>query len=1045
MKRFHGIGSKDAMIKDAESKAHQFLTDEQCIYTKDGKQHTTHQFYHYKSYEEYEQIHEHKNRHAFEVINSECKLYFDIEYYESKISTPATTLFWCDIIPSIQTHYEKFYGMVLDKDDLFVSGTKPRSEKETIKWSFHIVINNGYFVKSNRDVVEFIKYIKDNEENPDISGSIDIVPYQKNQSFKLPHQSKINSAEYPQNIIKGEGFKNHLVKRYSHDEFKGYYKQVIAKQSSIKNFTKKETVNKQPTILDVGEIITEVDGLVKGSLKDPLAKKLTKLGNDDLEWATYFSVMCAIKNVYPNTDGKALFINWAKISSKFIHDYSKKEWDSLTPRKNARTLKTIDDLLKKKYPNEYRDENELVNSITQVTLDVEKLGYQKQTINTRYCSDEIDLYKLFQLAPKKDMFEIRDKPYTDILLKSHLGTGKSTIIKHLIKKHKFESILVISPRVMFGNSIYSEFLEVEYRFKFYKEIKKEDRIKHDFMVCQLESLTTLKDKYQLVILDEIESILNQFHSSTMTTNIDKISLKFHSILTNAKFVVSADAFIMDRSVDVLNTIRPNKHKLYIENIFNPYKRTCFKMGNNSDKLTKCLLNDINKYPKDRRVIITGSRPHSDTLHEAIRDTGQTSLKLNRFTDDKLSQEIRDVDTMWAKYQNVVYTSTITVGVSYNPAIYDKHFDKLFINFSVNGANVRDMFQASLRARILKKNQLFYTIYDRFMQVNYQEDDTVLLRTFEELYNWKKENVSNRLSDWLLKIWAYNELEKVVNRMYFKQVVDKYLQLCGYTSYLLPIEKITVDKDINKHGLYDYNEIDADYTECEDIYKLICSGGATTLDKIKYLKYDFEVNVLGIDHGLCKDTLKNMFDNYQQNPAMIHTIHEGYLVENKKHTTVSYYTDNIIEKKEFITGLNAVLGIENSYSDCEIKRDVLKEVAEYFKNKNGEMKRLFMFDTHKHFDTFSEKGVIGTLNTIYTEYIGMSLRFGERKRKRIDGKVVDVTPIQMSPYQKIEKKQVVFDMTGFVKAFRKQIFTAEEEDDVWYPSEYVLRNVPGDDI
>ena len=152
----------------------------------------------------------------------------------------------------------------------------------------------------------------------------------------------------------------------------------------------------------------------------------------------------------------------------------------------------------------------------------------------------------------------------------------------------------------------------------------------------------------------------------------------------------------------------------------------------------------------------------------------------------------------------------------------------------------------------------------------------------------------------------------------------------------------------------------------------------------------------------------------------------------------------MEKKEFITGLNAVLGIENSYSDCEIKRDVLKEVAEYFKNKNGEMKRLFMFDTHKHFDTFSEKGLIGTLNTIYTEYIGMSLRFGERKRKRIDGKVVDVTPIQMSPYQKFEKKQVVFDMTGFVKAFRKQIFTAEE-DDVWYPSEYVLRNVPGDDI
>ena len=1047
MKPFRYNGAKDKMIKDAESQSHEFLTDEQYRYTDVyGIIHTTRQFIHYKDWESYVQIHEHKNRHAYEVINdADCKLYFDIEFYENNIYTEPSILFSNDIMPSIKKHYEAYYGMKLDDDDLGISSTNPRPhyyKGETIKWSYHIVVSNGFFVKKNEDIKEFIKYIRSNETNTDVVNAIDLSPYKPKQSFKLPYQSKIDSPEYTQNIITGE-FKNHLIKRYKHDEFKGYYECVI-KEETIEKYTQKNTKLTDQE-LDVGQIITDVKENNKGSLKDPLNKKLNKLGNDDLDWHTYFAVMCALKNTYPTIHGKQSFMDWAKLSKKYVKETSSKEWDGLNPRKDARTLKTIDNLLKKKYPNEYRDEDELVNSITKITINLSDIGYDMKTVDSRYCSEVIDLYKLMGFAPRNDVFEVREKTYTDVSIKSHLGTGKTTIIENLFDKKRFDSVLVISPRVMFANKIYADFVKHEPRLKFYKDIKKEARCKFKFIVCQLESLSTLGDEFQLVILDEVESILNQFHSTTLERNFDKISNKFYQIMGSANYVISADAFVMNRSVDILATIRSNKQRIFIDNTYNPYKRDSFYMGNNADRLTKCILDDVVKNKNDRRVIITGSRPHCDTVHEAIRDTGQSCLKINRFTDDDLTTQIRDVDKMWCDYQNVVYTSTITVGVSYDPIEQEKQFDKLFMNFSVNGACVRDMFQASLRARTVKKNQLFYTVYDRYMKMN-DDDNIVLLRTFEELYQWKINNVGGQLPEWIVKVWAYNELERVINRMYFKKVIDKYLIMCGYTSYLLP-KKVTVSDDIKKHGLFDFDDIDVDYGECDDIYKRICSGEATTLEKLKYLKYDFEVNLIGLDAKFDDGVLKDMFNYYQQNPTYIHRVREAFMTENEKHMGISPYTDNIKDKKKFIDALNKVLGIENAYTETVLEREVLMGVKEYFETCGEEMKKLFMFGSHKEFEKDTEKAIIGSLNTIYNGYIGMEFKFGAQKRKRIDGKRVDITPLIMSPFKKIEKKTVVFDMTGFNTAFKKNVHENENDDEgvEWVPTEYVLQNVPGDEI
>jgi len=124
---------------------------------------------------------------------------------------------------------------------------------------------------------------------------------------------------------------------------------------------------------------------------------------------------------------------------------------------------------------------------------------------------------------------------------------------------------------------------------------------------------------------------------------------------------------------------------------------------------------------------------------------------------------------------------------------------------------------------------------------------------------------------------------------------------------------------------------------------------------------------------------------------------------------------------------------------------LENVKEYFENHREDMMKLFMFDTHKDIKKTTDKALIGSLNTIYNNFNGMGFKFGERKRKRIDGKVEDITPIVMSPFQKIEKGVVVFDMTGFINVFKKCIVADEKGADERFPKEFMLRKIEGDDI
>jgi hypothetical protein len=327
------------------------------------------------------------------------------------------------------------------------------------KQSYHLVVNNGYYYKSNRDAKEFVAGLKENEINDIFRDGLDLAPYMMNQSFKMPYQSKHGSkrVQRPHNGT----FRDHLIGRYSWETFKGYYDST---NDSTTTTTTKNTRTKQKTgavsstnKLDVGRIVTD-KCLAEADLKD-VPSMLAAFGNDDVPWETYFAITCVLKNEGYEFDD---FIQWSRLSpNKHDENQARSAWDDIEKRSeqcyNQNTLRT---LLKRKFPNEQNERtfaswrNKIVDQVSKPTIDFAEYGYDTATYNERYCQP---LAKQF-------------RKYDDIQLHSHLGTGKTTVICDLIREGNYTSIVCITPRVAFAHSIHASLKKVEDRFVLYKDV-----------------------------------------------------------------------------------------------------------------------------------------------------------------------------------------------------------------------------------------------------------------------------------------------------------------------------------------------------------------------------------------------------------------------------------------------------------------------------------------------------------------------------------------------------------------------------------------------
>ena len=121
-----------------------------------------------------------------------------------------------------------------------------------------------------------------------------------------------------------------------------------------------------------------------------------------------------------------------------------------------------------------------------------------------------------------------------------MGKGKTSFLTHYLDFLKKPRVLFISQRKTFTNFICSSFSD--YGLVNYQKIKNGDY--DEKMLCiQIESIHKIKKmQYDIIIIDEVETVLNQFSSDTMA-HISDCWKKMKELVLHAEYCVCLDAFI----------------------------------------------------------------------------------------------------------------------------------------------------------------------------------------------------------------------------------------------------------------------------------------------------------------------------------------------------------------------------------------------------------------------------------------------------------------------------------------------------------------------
>jgi hypothetical protein len=407
-------------------------------------------------------------------------------------------------------------------------------------------------------------------------------------------------------------------------------------------------------------------------------------------------------------------------------------------------------------------------------------------------------------------------PWTVMLVQSYLGTGKtSTFIKY-VRENNPDRVLILSPRQTFARSICAEFNVnkphlpdlVGEPFQCYLDVRGDDISKCNRLVLQMESLhrLLLEDRpFDVLILDEVESLLKQFSSTRTMKKLIQCAHVFERLIRTTKIIIGGDAFLTLRSVNVLKQI--NQQVTIIRNDFPPVARQAF-IYPFWEMLVYRAFQSLSLGKKI--VFVCMAKQKAISFAEECRKQGIT-YKL--YTGDSVTKQqdqddLANVNEAWSNIQCLIYTSTITVGVNFDRADV---FDQLFAYGSSFSCCVRELGQALLRVRHIRENVLHMAVFGRSVDNNLytKREDIKFLIQLKAAHNWaladrhiekptvllvnvvdpltNKEELQKVLSEiwsvsplWLQTCTIENILEDNLSMVKYPKVLDTYLKRCNYT-------------------------------------------------------------------------------------------------------------------------------------------------------------------------------------------------------------------------------------------------------------------------
>lgn len=628
--------------------------------------------------------------------------------------------------------------------------------------------------------------------------------------------------------------------------------------------------------------------------------------------------------------------------------------------------------------------------------------------------------------------------------KSIMGSGKTTTIKNFLKQNdkEYSKVLFFSPRILFSNNLIGDLKDIG--FKNYKNQKRIDVINR--LIVSLESLYKVgKNKYDMLIIDEVETILNIFSSPTnreVSLNIEV----FERLIKETPKICFLDAFLSTKTLNFFKNIGLDQSKAIIRVNKKEYiKKVSYELPINK------FSNQIMKKIKQRKKIVifsfTASYANSifNTL-KAYNEGRKHKIRIKYYYGGMPEKgeyggkkDLLDVNKNWKSTDVLIYTPTITVGVN-----FDKFnvFDSLFIYGHCQSCCVRDGFQASLRVRHLKSNELYYNLEGA--KINFSGKYTVDtketinnniktkgLKALEMVENYQKENKTDLIEfvdmpKWLLNVLVDAEYEVQQSRVHFIPVFKKYLEELNYQDIkneeLLnegPEKEEETPEKNEEFNLMDALYPDGHFEVVEDI----------SYDKFKDLELKFkagnldnrQVNIYKkyvlknyLMKGFNTEVQEYYYNHYYINKHNQDEFIDIFLRYNKK----KYNIINIVNRVgygELMENKHIFMGnVRNLLSFLDIKEfepsKKSKLSSEFVEKNKKELKKLingcFIEKVINEKNEKANRTYFNKIKKVLKDYYGMTIKTGSRSSKKTKDKVIKNTKYEVLKDEKIHK----YDLT-----------------------------------
>jgi hypothetical protein len=583
-----------------------------------------------------------------------------------------------------------------------------------------------------------------------------------------------------------------------------------------------------------------------------------------------------------------------------------------------------------KFINEFYDVHESDESITVIEE------------NSRYLS--CDINNTFQWRSEYS------NPF--IVLDAQMGKGKTQFIKNFLKRsskgNRDISILVVSQRKSYTHFICDELKE--YNIQSYLDVKGNNHADYDSLCIQIESLRKVGCKtYDYIILDEVETILNQFSSTTMEFVNDSFGT-LEYLISQAKTTILADAFITTRTMEYIKMVKTRRDhitvlrntKLFLED------RKAIQIDG-----TDFIPNILTALENGKKIaVVSTSRTDVLDIVSCILQNEKTKGKNVKYYDRFSNKDdLKDVNESWANADVVIYTPVITTGISYTN---DRHvFDTIFLNCK-NTCQARDLMQMAMRIRNLRENAIYFALSGRqtftvnniaFGTFKTFENDIrnrgseILKITVDEALKERIQRCMTTFDKKLLHIMFYNMREQAISSKYYQQLCIYLFEKQGYK--VIPLETKAVDlkpEKIEFNHTEKYNTIETlSYAEV----KALKAKDVDQSTQMSIDKFYFE-NMLVKD---LQDEVKGkLFFDYYQN-VYKKSILENLRIEksdvdfDKLMSTDLVKSDNLLNKLTLkslklnhVRKMNKILSLKSSCENAKvIQKDNHKIISYLMKN------------------------------------------------------------------------------------------------------------------